>query len=324
MGADILLLGLGETGASVGLALARSGGEFRRTGYDPKQDVARAALKAGAVDRLTSDPRREAAAADLIFYSLPLATLGPGLDAIAAEVKSDSVLIDMTPLKQSTLESIARHLRAGAAFVGAVPILGAEQVFQTGELQPSADLFRGGLLAMVLAPGTPPAAVEICTDLAALLGAQPFFLDAGELDAAMAASESLPVIVAAAYLRSLAANPAWRDQGLFAARAFDGLTRLATSKPASDLAEELAANRSNVLRWMDALLSELGALRDLVAGADSDGIRGALEEAASAYHSWKAARALSPRDQRLAPLPEMGSGSRLARMLGLRMPRRPR
>ena len=324
MGADILLLGLGETGASVGLALARSGGDFRRTGYDPNQDVARSAHKAGAVDRLTSDPRREAAAADLVFYSLPLSTLGPALDAIAGDIKSDSILIDMTPLKQSALDSVPQHLRAGAAFVGAVPILGAERVFQVGELQPSADLFQGGLLAMVLAPGTPPAAVEVCTDLAALLGTQPFFLDAAELDAAMAASEGLPVLLAAAYLRSLAGNPAWRDQSLFAARTFDGLTRLAAAKPAADLAEDLAANRANVLRWMDTLLGELGALRDLVAKSDPDGLKEPLEQAASAYHAWKATRALRPKDQRVTPMPEMSTGSRLARMLGFRLPRRPR
>ena len=323
MGVDILLLGLGETGASVGLALGRSGSEFRRTGYDPDMDVARAALKAGAVDRLTSDPRGEGRTADLVFYNLPSSTQGPAPEAVASELKNNSVLVDMTPLKRSALETIPARLAAGAAFVGAVPILGADRVFHPDAPQASADLFQGGLLALVLPPGTAPEAVELCTDLAALLGARPFFLDAAELDAAMAASEALPMVLAAAYLRSLAASPAWRDQGRLAARAFEGLTRLAAHRPAADLAQDLAANRSNVLRWIDAFLGELEELRELVAQGDSEGLSRPFEDAALVYQAWKATR-MQDKGETAAPLPPMSTGSAWARMLGLRRPLPPR
>jgi prephenate dehydrogenase len=323
MAVDILLLGLGETGASVGLALGRSGSEFRRTGYDPDMDVARAAHKAGAVDRLTPDPLREARTADLVFYNLPSSTQGPALEAVASDLKNEAVLIDMTPLKRSALETIPARLAAGAAFVGAVPILGAERVFHHDAPQASADLFQGGLLALVLPPGTAPEAVEVCTDLAALLGARPFFLDAAELDAAMAASEALPMVLAAAYLRSLAAGPAWRDQGRLAARAFEGLTRLTALRPAADLAQDLAANRSNVLRWIDAFLGELEELRELVAQADSESLSRPFEDAVLVYKGWKENRLQDPGES-AAPLPQMSTGSALARMLGLRRPPPPR
>lgn len=320
MGVDILLLGLGDTGASVGLALGRSGGDFRRIGYDPDFDVARAAHKAGAVDRLTSDPRREGRTADLVFYNLPSSTSGPALEAVASDLKNDAVLIDTTPLKQSALETIPARLPAGAAFIGAVPILGADRVFHPGALQASADLFQGGLLALVLPPGTAPTAVEVCTDLAALLGARPFFLDAAELDAAMAASEVLPVVLAAAYLRSLAASPAWRDQGRLAARAFEGLARLAAFRPAADLAQDLAANRANVLRWIDAFLGELEELRELVAQDDPENLSRPFEEAALAYQAWKANR-LTDLGESATPIPQMSTGTALARLLGLHRPR---
>ena len=323
MGVDILLLGLGQTGASVGLALGRSGSEFRRTGYDPDMDVARAAHKAGAVDRLTSDPRRESRTADLIFFNLSSATRGLALEAVASDLKNGAVLIDMTPLKRSALEAIPARLAAGAAFVGAVPILGADRVFQPDAPQASGDLFQDGLLALVLPPGTVPEAVEVCTDLAVLLGARPFFLDAAELDAANAASEALPMVLAAAYLRSLAASPAWRDQGRLAARAFEGLTRLAALRPPADLAQDLAANRSNVLRWIDAFLGELGDLRELVAQADSESLRRPFEDAVLVYQSWKVNR-LQDKGESAAPLPPMSTGSALARMLGLRRSLPPR
>jgi prephenate dehydrogenase len=317
MTAEVLLLGLSETGASIGQALARSGADIHRTGYDPAADTARSAHKAGAVDRLTSDPRRQAGLADIVFYNLPLSTLGPALQDVASDLKPDSVLIDTTPLKRSVLEAVPPRLPAGAAFVGAVPILGPERVFQSGALETSADLFRGGLLALVVPPNTPTAAVDICTDLAGLLGARPFFLEAGELDAAMAASEALPSLLAAAYLRSLSASPAWRDHGQLAARTFDTLTRLAASRPAPDLAEDLSANRANVLRWMDVLLDELSAMRDLIARADSADLRRPFEEAATAYLAWKADRTRGPSPAGVSP-PQIDRGGTLARLFGLR------
>jgi prephenate dehydrogenase len=323
MGVEILLLGLGETGASVGLALGRSGGDFRRIGYDPDMDVARTAHKAGAVDRLTTDPLREGRTADLVFYNLPSSTQGPALEAVASDLKNGAVLIDTTPLKRSALETIPARLAAGAAFVGAVPILGADRVFAPEAPQASAELFQGGLLALVLPPGTAPEAVEVCTDLAALLGAQPFFLDAAELDAAMAASEALPMVLAAAYLRSLAASPAWRDQGRLAARTFDGLSRLAALRPAADLGQDLAANRSNVLRWIDAFLAELEELRELVAQADSGDLSRPFEDAVLVYQAWKANR-LQDLGESAAPVPGMSTGTVLARLLGLRRPLPPR
>jgi prephenate dehydrogenase len=323
VGVDILLLGLGQTGASVGLALGRSGSEFRRTGYDPDMGVARAAHKAGAVDRLTSDPRLESRTADLVFFNLSSATRGPALDAVASDLKNGAVLIDMTPLKRSAIEAIPARLAAGAAFVGAVPILGADRVFHPDAPQASGDLFQDGLLALVLPPGTAPEAVEVCTDLAVLLGAQPFFLDAAELDAANAASEALPMVLAAAYLRSLAASPAWRDQGRLAARAFEGFTRLAALRPPADLAQDLAANRSNVLRWIDAFLGELGELRQLVAQADSESLSQPFEDAVLVYQAWKSNR-LQDKGESAAAVPPISTGSALARMLGLRRPLPPR
>ena len=162
----------------------------------------------------------------------------------------------------------------------------------------------------------------MCTDLAALLGARPFFLDAAELDAAMAASEALPLVLAAAYVRSLAAGPAWRDQGRLAARAFEGLTRLAALRPAADLAQDIAANRTNVLRWIDAFLGELEELRELVADPDSENLSRPLEEAALAYQAWKANR-LQDLGESATPVPEMSTGTALARLLGFRRPRLP-
>ncbi|HET7011128.1 MAG TPA: prephenate dehydrogenase/arogenate dehydrogenase family protein [Anaerolineales bacterium] len=322
MAADILIIGLGETGASIGLALARSGGDFRRTGYDPNLETARAAQKSGAVDRLTSNPRLTASQADLIIHSLNPAALGPGLENLVEDMKPDALLVDTTSLKQSILSTIPARLKPGASFVGAVPILGAEKVFHVGAIEPSADLYAGGLLALVLPPGTPSSAVEVCTDLATLLGATPFFLEAAELDAAVAAAETLPVVVAAAYLRSLAASPGWRDQGQLAARAFNHLTRLAASRPAAEIAEDLAANRSNIIRWIDSLLSELEAIRGIVARADAQDLSRRFEEALTTYETWQVQRRRGPAEF-AAPMPEGSTGSAFARLLGLRRPRKP-
>ena len=320
MAADILLVGLGETGASIGLALAKSGGDFQRTGYDPHREKARAAHKAGAVDRLTSDPRREAGRSDLVIYSLAASALGPELQDIAGDLKADSLLIDTSRLKQSVLETVPARLKPGSAFIGAVPILGPGRVFHAGAIEPSADLFSGGTMALVLPPGTSASAADVCMDLAVLLGATPFFLEAAELDAATAATETLPVIVAAAYLRSLASGPSWRDRGRLAERTFESLSRLAADRPAADTAEDLATNRAHVVRWIDSLLTELETIREVIGRADAQGLSQRFEEAATAYQNWRTARERGLDD--VAPVaPEVSSGGSFARLLGLRRPR---
>src|SRR5262245_32347810 len=66
----VALIGLGQIGGSLGLALADSG--WWRTGYDVRAGARRSALLAGAIDRTARSLREACAGADLAVVAVPM------------------------------------------------------------------------------------------------------------------------------------------------------------------------------------------------------------------------------------------------------------
>ena len=52
MSAQITIVGLGQIGASVGLALGKRRSDIRRVGHDKSPEIAKKALQRGAVDEM--------------------------------------------------------------------------------------------------------------------------------------------------------------------------------------------------------------------------------------------------------------------------------
>ena len=71
MGYQVMIIGMDQIGASIGLALAGAEGEVRRLGHDADKSRAKSALEAGAIDEIVSSPRRSIKALDLLILSLP-------------------------------------------------------------------------------------------------------------------------------------------------------------------------------------------------------------------------------------------------------------
>ncbi len=111
---EIFLIGLGEIGASIGLALRESGAAAQRIGYDPDGRLVREAVQTGAIDRPGSFPGA-ARGADLIVLSLPAPAVPDALDALAPRLKPDAVVLD-TALPRT---AAAEHVRAGWPAAGA-------------------------------------------------------------------------------------------------------------------------------------------------------------------------------------------------------------
>ncbi len=83
-----------------------------------------------------------------------------------------------------------------------------------------ADLFQGGLMAIVTPATTNSAAIKLAADLTRLLGAMPLFADPLEVDGLMAATHLLPQLMAAALLNATVDQPGWREGRKFAGRAY--------------------------------------------------------------------------------------------------------
>ena len=275
---QITIVGLGMIGGSIGLALRQTGLASVVIGHDKDMGIANQARKLGMVDRAEWNLISACEHTDLIILATPMAAIEPTFKAIAPYLRPGCVLIDTATLKAPVLAWAEAILPKEVHFVGADPIIVSQppagtDARATGLKAARADLFKDALFCLVPAPQADPSAVKLAADLASVLGAKPFFLDATEHDSLLAAVEHLPAIATLALLEMAIGQPSWQEMRKLAGPPFELATHLASTDPSSysDLA---VANRDNLVRWIDALSASLASLRQALA----EGTQQALAE----------------------------------------------
>ena len=219
--ARIALIGLGQIGGSLGLALGRAGG-WERVGFDRDPRVTRAALRAGAIEVAARTLAEACANANLAVIAVPVDALPAVIDRVAPALPRGAVLMDTGSARGGVTEALVRAARRGVRAVGGHPIAGNEG---RGLKSAKADLFEGATFALLPVRGVavPPAARK----LVRALGAQALVVDPKAHDRALARTSHLPYLVACAIAAS---GRAAAQRGL-AGPGFRGMTRLAAADP---------------------------------------------------------------------------------------------
>lgn len=295
---QITIVGLGLIGTSFGLALKRhKRSDLFIVGHDKEPQAMAAAKERGAVDGSHWNLVAACAQADAILLALPAAAIPPTLEAIRQDLKPGCFLMDTASIKTPILEA-TRVLPAHAYFIGGNPILARSGPLTAADA--TADLFEKAAWALCPTPETLPEAVEAAADLVTLVGAKPFFLDAAEHDGLMAAVEGLPALLAAALTNALGESPGWRELRRLAGSRFETASMLPAGEP-EDVSADLAANRGNVLRWLEVLIAQLEEWRqDLAAAADAS-LAERFVRADALRREWLAARASGEFEDRPPP-----------------------
>ncbi len=104
MAIQITIIGLGQIGGSIGLALAGQKAALKRVGHDKKVDVERAAQSKGAVDEVKHNLPSAVRDADLVLLCLPVSQVRETLEFIAPDLKEGAVVMDTSPVKSGVLE----------------------------------------------------------------------------------------------------------------------------------------------------------------------------------------------------------------------------
>jgi prephenate dehydrogenase len=286
----ITIVGLGQVGASIGLALRQAEAASIIVGHDRDREAANEAKSMGAVDRLHWNLISACEETDLVILALPLDGLEPTMEAIGPELRAGCVVIDTASLKGPVLDWAARHLPEQVHFVGTDPVLGKSWQGADNRQAARADLFQQGLFCIVPSPGADSDSVKLVTDLVSILGASPLFLDAAEHDGLLAAVDQLPGLLALALLETAIHQPTWRELRKVAGPAFEVGTRLVASDPA-DRAGGYVANSENVLRWLDVLAAALDSVRQAVSDGDPEALETRIWEALAERQAWRADRA---------------------------------
>lgn len=214
----IAIIGLGQIGGSIGLALARRGG-WHRVGFDRDARVMRQALAAGAIDEAAGSLRDACARADLAVLATPVDTLPGAIDAAARALPKGAALLDTGSARGPITPALEQAAKRGVAAVGGHPLAGREG---RGIAAASADLFDGAPFALLPLRRAVPAIVE---QLVRDVGARALRVTPARHDAALARTSHLPYVLACALLELGGAAARARLAG----PGFASMTRLARS-----------------------------------------------------------------------------------------------
>jgi prephenate dehydrogenase len=289
MTVQLTIIGLGQIGASIGLALANHGDKIIRTGSDIDRKAVQQAQKMGAVDKTVTNLNAAVRDADIVILALPLDQVREMLEATAPELKEGAVLMETAPAKAEVSKWVRDLLPQGRSYVGLTPVLNPRYLLNEGYgiAAAKADLFSDGMFGIVTPPQTNPQAVKLAVDLTNMMGADPLFIDLYEIDGVMVATHVLPQLMSIALLIATLDQPGWKEARKVAGRAFAEVTG-----PAAHLddAEALLAaanlNRDNVVRKLDDIIAALQTLRLDIAEDDTGSLEERLKHAKAGVNQW--------------------------------------
>lgn len=292
MTVKITIIGLGQIGASIGLALAAHKDQVSTLGYDNSPEVTRKAQKMGVAEKLGHSLSASVKGADVVLLALPLDQVYETLGSIAQDVREDGVVMDTAPVKLPVSVWAKEFLPPGRHYIGLTPALNPLVLDETvtGIEAARADLFQNGLVAITSSSDAAGEAIKLAASFVTLLGAQAYFADLAEVDGIMAAAHTLPVLVAAALTETIIGQPGWTDIRKLTGRPFAAATRLSDLDEAVALAEAAKQNRVNTIRVLDEYIAALKSLRAEIDGEQKNSLRDRLDRISRDLAQWRKMR----------------------------------
>lgn len=290
---SVAILGLGRTGASMGLALKRYNERkdathaFVVTYADTRAGI-REDVKTIGLDKVERDVFSAAVNQDIVVIALPYADVGAAYKILGKELRAGAVILDTSPLKQPSLAWAKQYLRPETHLVGITPILNPKYLFDglDDTLHAQADLFDNGNMLLMPSVTCIKEAVELASDFSTLLGAKPHFVDSVEHDSLVAVTEGLPSLVGLAVFYMMMKSGGWNDTQRLTNPTFGRLTHQLYDTHPDDLRDSWLLNRDNLVRQIDDLMGTLQTFRNLLAQNDKVALESALIEASDIYSAW--------------------------------------
>lgn len=293
MAVKISIIGLGQIGTSIGLALAGQKETIQRFGNDRQAPVARQAEKMGAVDKINYNLPSLVRDADLVILDLPVDEIQETLKVISLDLKEGAVVLDTSTIKNPVSAWAAELLQPNRYLIAWTPAINPAYLLETavGIDAAHADLFQNSLIFITHAQGIDEQAVKLAANLATLVGGKPFFADPHETEGLLAASHMLPQLTAAALLNSTQDQPGWDEGRKLAGKRYAAITAAITELDESkNFGQAALLNGQNVVRVLDGLMNALFELREAVDKQDAKKLAALLDKAQKRRNEWIAQR----------------------------------
>jgi prephenate dehydrogenase len=289
MAVKITIIGTGQIGASIGLALGAQKDLFLRIGHDKDPKIANRAKAMGAVDKVDINLFSAIEDAAIIILALPLDQIRETLQLIALDLKEDVVIMDTAPVKSEVFKWVQELLPPQRYYIGLIPVINPAYLenADSGVEAAHADLFKDGMMAILIPKDVPSEAIKLAIDFSHLMGAEHLFIDPLELDSMMSAIHILPQLVAAALVNTSVDQPGWRDARKLTGHPYAvGTSAVPHPGEVSSLSGQAIATQEHLVRRMDALIDNLYTLRQEIASGEVEKLRQELEHARQGRDKW--------------------------------------
>jgi len=260
---QLAIVGVGLLGGSIALAARAHGLAREIVGIGRDRGRLDAPLRAGAVDRVTTDLGAGVRDADLVVFAANLVANEELLAAAWPSMAPAAVITDVGSTKRGIVDAAERlALESPRKFVGSHPMAGSEK---SGYAVARADLFQGATVIVTPTDASEPAAVKLVTSFWEALGARVSALDPLSHDCVVGAISHLPHVVAWTLLDAVVR---YEPNALpFAARGFKDTTRIAAADPAM-WTDILLDNRDEIARGLVAYSGALNEFMQLIVDGD--------------------------------------------------------
>jgi prephenate dehydrogenase len=289
MSVQITIVGLGQIGSSIGLALKTHNVNVQRVGHDKDPQAAKEAQKAGAVDDVKYNLPAAIREAKIVILALPLAEMRATLKTIAPDLGEGTLVLDTAPAKATVAAWAQELLPPGRFYIGLTPAINPEYLHGTefGVRAARPDLFEKGVMVVNAPRGTPGNVFNLAMEFVNLLGAMPLLMDTAEADGIFSAMHVLPQLAAAALLDTTVDQPGWQEARKLAGRPYATVTAgAAYHDDVLSLGESALENRENMVRLLNAYITSLINLRDDIEANDREAVTQRLGEAWKGRSRW--------------------------------------
>lgn len=268
---QVTIIGLGLIGGSIGLALKRwsaaNDNALKIIGYDADMEKQNRAKNMGAIDGSAWNLGEAVKDADVVIIATPVGAMKELFENIASSLKWDAIVTDTGSTKAEVLEW-ARVLPGTVSFIGGHPMAGKSESLEAAD----PDLFKGATWVVTPSSTASETAIRNVMGLIAAVDAEPFFADPAEHDAYVGGISHLPMVVAAALVRTATADTSWRDMKTMASTGFRDTTRLALGSP--EMHRDISlTNRGALTRWIDQMIGSLEEFKGYLADEDEESAR---------------------------------------------------
>ena len=287
MSSQITIIGLGQIGASIGLAL-KGQKDIKRVGYDKDAAVSKAARSLEVVDEVKNLPGAVKEAA-IVVLCLPLNEMHETMRHIGPWLADNALLMETAPIKSGTFKWAREVIRPGRFCIGLVPAINYKHIIslEYGLKAAEPDLFRKGTFALDVPRGTPEEVVNRAFDFCRMVGVKPMLADLPESDGWMTSVHVLPQLTAAALLNATVGQAGWQEARKFAGRPFATVTSgMAIHDDAESLLEAVLANRTTTVHALDTLMAALKGLRDDIEQGNEQGVSERLTDSVKDREAW--------------------------------------